>query len=311
MPVSAPSSPDPAPSSSSSAAESDPKAKTESFTLVPLDHLKDEPATKASFHQVLSLLATAPPRDWAVLPGFLEGLKASKRKVTSAMAAKLIRHAADAGRMGVVIDCVRQVDRTGVRLSDVALAREVMWGAVQTAIRSEWSALGVGKATRQARGMVEMMEDPRHVGVRQKEKGRKDRQVAAVDPRRAPEVLGVLLCLEAIRVVKYGVDGDKVLLEALAQKVLGLWPHVDLDVGENSRGANRALMMWAPVEVGLRATIGVLGEGSPLGKKLGQVLRTDVAPVVEKARGVLEADPPAEGQRRGMALHEELKKVLA
>ncbi|MCJ1393015.1 hypothetical protein MMC18_005887 [Xylographa bjoerkii] len=274
---------------------------SESFTLTPLEHMRDEPATAASLHELLSLLRTK--ADWHILPAFLEGLKHSGRKLSPTMAEKIVRRAAAAGQMGLAGECARMVARTGVKLDNVGLAREVVWGALQTAILAGWSREGTAAAAKQAEGMLVLMDDPAHVGGKEGTKGG--------DPRKAPEVLGVGMGLVALRSVK-GREGDvggKV--EKWARKMLNCWKHAELGVAEESWwDANRALMMWVPVEVGIEAAMKVLGEHTELGKRLGQVLKADVEPVVRKAKSILERDGPKEGRRRGMVMYEELKKAL-
>ncbi|MCJ1437603.1 hypothetical protein MMC27_006990 [Xylographa pallens] len=272
---------------------------SEPFTLAPLDHLRDEPATARSFTTLLSLLHTR--ADWHVLPFFLEGLRSSGRRLAPALLEKMVRRAAAAGQMGLVGECARMVARTGVKLDSVGLAREALWGAVQTAVRGGWSVEATAAAARQAEGLLVLMEDPAHV-----------RAGKGPDPRRAPEVLGVGMGLVALRTLRGEVEGDVGgRVERWARRTLDCWGGAELGVREGSWwDANRALMVWAPVEVGMRAAVRVLGEQSELGKRLGAVLRADVEPVVRKAKGILESDGPKEGRRRGMVMYEELQRAL-
>ncbi|MCJ1403007.1 hypothetical protein MMC11_006229 [Xylographa trunciseda] len=273
----------------------------ETFTLVPLDHLRDEPATAASFHALLALLRTK--ADWHILPSFLEGLKTSRRKLSPAMVEKMVRRAAAAGQMGVVGECARMVARTGVKVDNVGLAREVLWGTLQTVVLAGWTPKGTAVAAKQAEGMLVLMEDPAHVGGKRGAKG--------TDPRRAPEVVGVGMGLMALRAVKSGEGDVGAKVEKLARKMLDCWKHAELDVKEGSWwDANRALLMWAPVEVGIQSAMKVLGARTELGKRLGAVLKADVGPVVQKAKSILQRDGPTEGRRRGMVMYDELQKAL-
>ncbi|MCJ1293750.1 hypothetical protein MMC34_005305 [Xylographa carneopallida] len=277
---------------------------SEAFTLSPLDHLRDEPATAPSFNTLLSLLRTK--SDWHVLPFFLEGLRTSGRKLSSALLQKMVRRAAAAGQMGLVGECARMVARTGVRLDEVGLAREGMWGAVQTAVLGGWSAEATAAAARQAEGLLVLMEDPAHV-VENKSGSQK-----GVDPRKAPEVLGVGMALMALRALKSGEGDAGGKVERWAKRTLDCWRYVELGVREGGGwwDANRALMWWAPVQVGMKAAVRVLGEGSELGTRLGGVLSADVEPVVRRARDVLEREGPKEGRRRGMVMYEEMWRAL-
>ncbi|MCJ1316036.1 hypothetical protein MMC15_001356 [Xylographa vitiligo] len=276
----------------------------EAFTLAPLDHLRDEPATAPAFHALLALLRT--PADWLVLPLFLAGLRSSGRTLRPALLEKMVRRAAAAGRMGVVGECARMVARTGVRLDSVGLAREALWGAVQTGILAGWSAEGTAAAARQAEGLLVLMEEPAHVAG-----GAKPRAAGGGDPRRAPEVLGAGMGLVALRALRAGEGDVGGRVERGATRMLGCWGNADLSVREEGWwDANRALMCWAPVEVGMRVAVRVLGEGSELGRRLEEVRAGQVEPAVRKAREVLERGGPKEGRRRGVVMYEELQKAL-
>ena len=214
-----------------------------------------------------------------------------------------MRRAAAAGQMGLVGECARMMARTGVKLDNVPLAREALWGAAQTAINGGWSVEATAAAARQAEGLLVLMEDPAHVRAR---KG------GGPDPRRAPEVLGVGMGLVALRVRGAGEGDVGGRVERWARRMLDCWGEMgEVRGGEGSWwDANRALMVWAPVEVGLRAAVMVLGERSELGARLGGVLRADVEPVVRMAREVLEREGPKEGRRRGMVMYEEMQRAL-
>lgn len=219
--------------------------------------------------------------DWDVLPGFLEGLRGSKRKLTRDMAEKMARKAGQAGTVGMVIECLRRTERTGVRLDNVALARQVMRGALHTAILSGWSEEGVTKAAKQAGVIMELIEDPAQVP--------SEHEPRELDPRRAPDVVAIAMALAAFKVLKVG-DGegrDVLKVEKYAKRVLDLWKNAELQLGASTgqvgwTEASQKLLVWAPVAQGMGWAIRALGEQSQTGKRLGKVLKADVEPVVVK-----------------------------
>lgn len=278
-----------------------PGNENETFTLVPLDRTK-EPNTKASFHKLLDLLKTK--SDWDILPAFLQGLKDSGRKVKQDMAEKMVRHAVKAGRMGIMVECLRMVGTTGIKLDHVGLAREVMLGALATAYHGGWSEEALAKAVRQAEGMLVLMEDPLHVPA--------DQAPQTLDPQRAPDVIGLAMGLTAVQAVKFGEGKDEARkVEKYARKVLQLWKNAELGLPVASwHDANRELIMWGPVEQAMIATLRVLGEQSEIGKQISTVLRESVQPRVERAKEILLSDRLSEEQRRGPILYEELSRAL-
>ncbi|MCJ1475813.1 hypothetical protein MMC13_004477 [Lambiella insularis] len=276
--------------------------ETESFTLVPLDHLKDEPSTKAAFHKLLNLFTTK--GDWNVLPTFLEGLKGSGRKVTQRMAEKIARHATEAGRIRIIIQCLQMVDRTGIKLDNVNLAREVMLGSLGTAIRGGWSDESLAKAAKQAEEILDLMEDPGHTPSKEASK--------MLDPRQAPDIVAVAMGLVAVRAAKASEATDlEGKVEKHARKVLDLWKNAEITSPITTWwDANRELIKWGPVEQAMVVALQVLGEESDTGGRLATVLKRDVQPLVETAKNVLLTDGAKKRQRRGMIMYEELARAL-
>jgi len=247
--------------------------------------------------------------DWDILPGFLEGLKGSKRKVTGAILEKMARKAGQAGRIGTVIEVLRRTERTGVRVEGVAVARQVMRGALQTAIRSGWSEEGVTKAAKQAGVIMDLIEDPAHMPA---EIDRRDQ-----DPRRAPDVVGLAMTLMAFKVLKAGEGEEKkdvLKVEKYAKRVLDLWKKADLGLPESKESswshANKKLQMWAPVAQGMRWAIRALGEQNKTAQRLGKVLRGDVEPVLEKSKQWMEELAPKKDQRLGVIIFKEMERAV-
>ena len=242
--------------------------------------------------------------DWDVLLGFLEGLKTSGRKLTLPMAEKMIRRASAAGHIGVITECLRRVERTGLKLNHVQIVRNAMGGALQTAIHSGWNEEGTTKALKQAEGFLELIEDPAHVPTRT--------TGTTNDPRKAPDVVGVVMSLEAFKTAKFaGGSNGGAKVEKYAKRFLRLWRNAELTLARDQRwNANRSLIVWAPVAHGIRSALQVLGRQSETGKELEKVLQDDLEPLVSSAKAILEQHTSGDVQRWGLVLYKELERAV-
>ena len=281
----------------------------EKHTLKPLDHLTDEPNSKKAFHQALGLMKEK--RDYGVLPGLLEGYQGSGRVLTKGMAEKMIRKVAEAGSGGIVTECLRRVHRTGLKLDNVTVAREAMWVAIQQAIQGSWSEKGLEKALKYAEGILEFLEDPRHVH-------RKHLFAPANDPRLMPDIIGVPLLLSATLLAKFPSNTPNDLQTQIlknksnqhATRLLHLWPNANLNVDSVSRqDANYKLLMWVPVWHGLR-TANRLAEKSEAVRRLTGVPLQQVGQMVERARDIVMVNSEEGQERRGLKLYSDLAAAL-
>ena len=277
-------------------------ADTETVTLTPLNRFKDEPNSKEAFHKVLELMKEK--KDWDVLPGFLEGLSYSGRVLTQNMQEKLVRRAALAGRTGLVIEILRRSAKTGVRIDNYDVARWAMRGALETAIRSDWSEDGLKKAAHQAIVLLELMDDPRN-GVR---KDIKD----VNDPRKRPEILGLAMGLLAAG------GGEVQEVKKLAQRMLETPKSASLQSPILTiRSANSKLVRWAPVRWAMEkalGVLGVLGEGD-LGRRIKRVMTEDIQPTIDRALEIMKeqvANEREDGKpdvgRIGLITYEQLEQ---
>ena len=71
---------------------------------------------------------TTSGEDWRNLPGFLEGLRTAKRRIGKGMWEKVVRRAGMYGRVGLVMECARRVEATGLGMGEVDVVKEMMWG---------------------------------------------------------------------------------------------------------------------------------------------------------------------------------------
>lgn len=272
----------------------------EVLQLKPLDKRRDEPAGRSSFAAVVRMMSES--GEWGNMAGFLEGLKVARRKVAGWQVEKMVRRANEGGKQGVVMDILRRVERTGVGLCDVEVCREVMRGAVLKATRSGWSEEGIRKGVKHAENIWELMWDSRHV---------EEQKKAGMDPRRRPEIVGVMVLMHAVKAVKLGGGKDEGgLVEKYAEIMLKRWEKsredMMIDNEEDWSDANYKLYIWAPVWHGMKMARQVVGAGSPLGKRLGEKLIQDMEPLVEKSRAIVLEHTPEEDTRRGLKMYEDV-----
>lgn len=270
----------------------------EVLQLRPLDKRRDEPPTRSSFATVVRLMGES--GDWGNMAGFLEGLKVARRKLAGWQVEKMVRRANEGGKMGVVHDILRRVERTGVGLWDVKVCREVMRGAVLKAAQSGWGEEGIEKGVRYAENIWELMWDPRHTEVQKK---------IEMDPRQRPEIVGVMALMHAVKVVKLGGGRDEGgMVEKYTQLMLTRWENsrevMAVDAQDWS-DANYKLYVWAPVWHGMKLARQIVGAESPLGKRLSDKLSQDLEPLVQKCQAILLAHAPKEGTRRGLKMYED------
>ena len=270
---------------------------TEVIQLKPLSHVKDEPATRPAIKKVVDLMTET--KDWRNLPGFLEGLMTARRRVKGFQLEKMARKANECGKMGVVLECLKRVEDTGMGLWELRVAREVMWGATTRAMQADWSEEGVEKGTKYAEMIWEMMLDPRH-----REKMHGDQ-----DAKKRPEVIGVLVEMHAARALIENIGDDGGMVEKYVKMMLQVWGNTEKTFEEGDwDDANYKLTIWLPVWHGMTMAQKVLGAKTPIGEELGAKLK-ELDSLIALARPLLLENPGQEGLRRGLKLYESLSQV--
>ena len=179
----------------------------EKVTLETIDRLREEPQTRKGIHTFLDLMKQ--PSDWENLLPFLEGLHNAERKFTSGILGKIARRAAEAGRLDVVIECAKQVKRTGFNLSRADVVMQIFLGLHDAAMNSGWEEKTTAKSLAQAEAIIMMLRTKSHSGNVQGQQG---------DPRTSTEVMGVLLELAAVGAVKHPRADAEEKVEAYTQQ---------------------------------------------------------------------------------------------
>ncbi|PWY96380.1 hypothetical protein BO94DRAFT_619516 [Aspergillus sclerotioniger CBS 115572] len=181
----------------------------EEFLLRPMD--PQSRPTKKEAVEVISMMKNT--TDWKNLVPLLSGLRMSNRLVKSGRLEWIVRKAAEANALGVVLECAKQVERTGLRLNDVGFVQRLFFELHRKAQKAEFQGPEVAKALSIATQLVGLMERPGHV-----------EHDVMKDPKRRPFVIGTLLELSAARALsEFGgkdVDGN---VRIYSQRLLGSW----------------------------------------------------------------------------------------
>jgi hypothetical protein len=180
----------------------------------------DIPNTRKIMYEALDKMETK--GDWDNLPHLLEGLHYyANRKLQHYDYPKLTRKAGAKGCIYTIIECARQVRKTGFRLDASEKVNEIMMWVQLKAIDSGWDQRQTEQALRWAEMVLEMLETEDHQP--KKRKGTKDDGKFPL--HRDPQVLASPLHLAAQLAVKYqgGKDvGGKVA--KYAKDLVALWP---------------------------------------------------------------------------------------
>lgn len=181
----------------------------ETFILRPMDPFRRP--SKSEVRDVLALMKTR--QDWQNIIPFLQGLRIARFKLDSDQWEKIIRKAGEADALGIIIECAKQSDRTGLHLNHIGVVRRLFSSIHRNALLADFEEQATRKALRLANQTLTLMEAPEHA-VREVER----------DPKRQPAVIGVLLGLSAVRAVNHcgGSDADG-LVRKYAERLLATW----------------------------------------------------------------------------------------
>lgn len=228
-----------------------------------IDRTKDIPRTWKTVLDAIQLMEEK--RDWDRLPNLLQGLRSAGRILKKPYSLMIIRRAAAAGRMDVMLECARRVKDTGVRLNDPDLVARIMWGFQYKAIKSGFTKNDTKKALSWAEMILLMLEEERHTGGPLKD-----------DPRTKLEVIGAPLQLAAVRASRHLNRNDEGgLVAKYAERILRTSLLYEApgasSVEEHSSklGQTRFWLLNAiPTLHGMRVAQTVLGANPDLAKQL-------------------------------------------
>lgn len=221
----------------------------EKFQLRPMDP-QSRPRNQ-EITQVVSLMKTT--KDWQNIIPFLAGLRMAGRVLKPNRWEWLIRKAGAADALGIILECAKQSERTGLRLNNVDVVQKFYFMLHQKAQAAELQGKGLAKALSLARQAAMLMEAPEHVvhDVQQ-------------DPKRRPFVVGVLLELSAARALnEFGGNDEGGHVRTYAQRLLATWPLGSFDAETKDwPRVDRMLQENVPIYNGMKLALQVNGIAS-------------------------------------------------
>ncbi|KAK2744772.1 hypothetical protein FQN55_006528 [Onygenales sp. PD_40] len=200
---------------------------SETYQLRPL-RLEDTPRN-SKLRDVVELMTT--PEHWSNLLPLLQGMHSAKRTPKVDVMEFILRKAGEAGMNTLMIECAKQSRTTGLSLGNYQIAELFFSNFRMQAEKADFKGPELEKALKNAKQTATLMNMPGHAPV--------DR---LADPRRNPNIIGVLLELSAARALDAfeGKDttGDVV---SYAEKLIGTWQLREFKIPEHSKGAKREL----------------------------------------------------------------------
>ncbi|CEJ60019.1 hypothetical protein PMG11_08613 [Penicillium brasilianum] len=224
-------------------------SETEDFTLRPMT-IKQLP-TKKDAYEALRLIAAN--NEWKALVPFLSGLYMSNLRLNNNRYAQIIRKASDAGKLSIVMECIRQGHRTGFHLRDLTVVQRLFYDIHVLAQRADFKGPAVTKALNMAKQAVDLMDQDvaTHPSL-----------TKAENPKYQPFVTGTLLELSAARAIdEFGGKDQANEVLSYVRKLVASWPifqeqsKVAGEVGSASERAQQVIAVYN----GLRLSLPIHG----------------------------------------------------
>lgn len=264
----------------------------EDFVLKHIDVTTDVPGKRESLQQALNLMQEK--RDWDNLPNLLQGLSQARYRPGMAMNLKILRKTGGAGRQDVILECLRRVKDTGMKLTNPTFTIQVLWWFQHKAVVSDWDNEETQKALAWAETAMVMLEDRNHWG--------KKTLSVEEDPREWPQIHGILLQLAAVRASKHknGKDEDGKVAQ-YAKKLSSLqMPYKGPDLKAFGQ-PNEWLSTHIPTLQGMKLAENILDPSSEVAIDL-KVKAADLERLVLEAKEALEQQVSTSERKDGKPL---------
>ena len=240
----------------------------ELYQLWPMD-IRDRPK-KNDVLNAVSLMKTR--QDWHNLPPLLVGMRSSKQIISLKQWEWIVRVAGLAGMQSIVLECAKQARRSGLVLGHPGVARKLFFTFHSSARSAGFKGPELATALVQAQRAAWLMNGPEHIWTKSKIK----------DPKRLPDIIGILLELSAAHAIDAfeGKDKDGEVRH-YAQKVLCTWPVGEFDVPPTgSVEANGKLLEFVPLWHGIKLALQV--EDVKVDKTLSSLLASRLKELGQK-----------------------------
>ncbi|KAF2768728.1 hypothetical protein EJ03DRAFT_363650 [Teratosphaeria nubilosa] len=272
----------------------------EDIELKWIDRRTEIPNRTKLFHEALDLIYESDdPKAWAQLLKILIGMKRAKAlsKLETRAFGKIVRKAAEAGRLRIVIQCFLQSELTGMTLRNSELLDQLVWGLHDIAQRSGWEKEAVQKALKDANVVARMLETEEHGG---------GKYVERDDPRRRPEIIGVFLELAAVNAYKHwnGEDRDgtvRVYADRLLSCLDANLDAVSIPQEPVPKGPQYAILHAVPTWHGLHLADKILKDDMPQRQRAQDVAK-QYEQGISGLISTIERQNPSEGSYGDQAL---------
>lgn len=217
----------------------------EPFLLRPMD--PQSRPTKKEAVDLITLMQTT--KDWQNLIPFVSGMRMANRLFKSDRWEWIIRRAGEHGALGIILECAKQGERTGLRFNDVGVVQRYFFELHRSAQREDFQDPAVSKALALGKQAISLIET--HYPEHNVEK----------DPKRKPFVIGTLLELSAARALNVFEGKDETGEVSLyARRLLGSWPLGNFDrEATNWNAINEMLKENAPIYNAMKLALQVNG----------------------------------------------------
>lgn len=187
----------------------------EEIQLQWMDRRREIPNRNALITKAINLMLDSETKHWGQnLPALLQGLNEGvKKSADTSVMEKIIRRAAEMGKLGTVLPCLQQASKTNMTLKNEGILRCIVWALHASGARNGWNKGALEKAIRESNAVALMLESPDH-GTQS--------VMSENDPRTRPSVLGTWLELVAAYAYKYqgGKDSEEGLVKAYTARLL-------------------------------------------------------------------------------------------
>lgn len=252
-------------------------SEAEDFTLRPMT-IQELP-TKKDAYEVLRLIAAK--NEWKALVPFLTGLHMSNFRLSNNRLAQLVRKASDAGKLSVIMECIRQGHRTGFHLRDLTVVQRLFYDIHVLAQSADFKGPAVTKVLNMAKQAVDLMDQDTatHTSL-----------AKAENPKHQPFVIGTLLELSAARAInEFGGKDQANEVLGYVRKLIASWPifqeqsELAVEVASASERAQQIIAVYN----GLRLSLSI--HGLALDKELHDSVTACLAEAKNELESIVDA----------------------
>ncbi|KAF3479472.1 uncharacterized protein GIQ15_06448 [Arthroderma uncinatum] len=226
--------------------------------------------TNTDLSKLIRLLKT--DDDWHNLISFFTGLHSSKRTISAANLEIIMRKSGELGMESYCLFAATQSQQTGVFLRNPDVAWSLLFALRQKAEKAGFKGPDAHLALQQVEVVARLLNSPEHTN-----------EYAKRDPKRQPNVIGILLELKATHALDAfnGRDEDKGVW-SYADKLVRTWPLEEVGVSPLWTKANWRLRKYVPMWNGINMALQVEGiKSAPAFREALEKCRDELAETID------------------------------